>query len=301
MSISPVSPNTSNTTSQSLPVGSPTNGDVDAAATTAKLVVASMGIFELYRTVDQAVSVVERCKGEIEVARDRLTALLSSENPTEADFKQMAKEVSRLESLMKGAHELIADCMEAVDHGQNLLQGYTNGNTGISVVRAGQSWEIKGMERNQDLESQLPVMPNGKSISMHEALIDNYKGKISDAEKTLEDYRKGPNATGAEVKEFEKKIGWWKNEIDETQVSLGQAEKFLAKYTVKPRDEAVVRHDQMKSHYDRLCLELSTIKDNGIHRYQARADELEKMISHLEASMKNEMAIIEQADATLAK
>jgi chromosome segregation ATPase len=265
--------------------------------------VTSKGLSELYRTVDQAIAVVVKCKGEIQVARDRLTALLNSNNPTEADFKQMAKEVSRLESLMQRAHQEIGESMDAVDHGQNLLQGYTNRNTGRSVVRSGQSWEIQGMERNRNTElaSQLPVMPTGKSIRMHEVLIEKYKGKIAAAEKTLEDYRKGSSATDAEVKEIEEKIGWWKNEIDQTQVSLGHAEKFMTKFTVKPRDEALVRYGQLKTDYDRMCLELSTIKDNGVYRSQARADELDTMISDLEVSMKIEMAIVAQADATLAR
>lgn len=300
MSIDSIPRMNSQATPQSLPVGSPTNEDVD---TTAQLVVTSKGLFELYRTVDQAIAVVVKCKGEIQVARDRLTALLNSNNPTEADFKQMAKEVSRLESLMQRAHQEIGESMDAVDHGQNLLQGYTNRNTGRSVVRSGQSWEIQGMERNRNTElvSQLPVMPTGKSIRMHEVLIEKYKGKIAAAEKTLEDYRKGSNATDAEVKEIEEKIGWWKNEIDQTQVSLGHAEKFMTKFTVKPRDEALVRYGQLKTDYDRMCLELSTIKDNGVYRSQARADELDTMISDLEVSMKIEMAIVAQADATLAR
>ncbi len=173
------------------------------------------------------------------------------------------------------------------------------GKTQVSLQQAEVKlgpWKELGLTAGA--ESTLPVRPNVESLRTHKEQMARYQQDLAAADKALDGMNKGlvSSLTPGEVRD---RKNWLQAEIDRTHASLRTAQAVVGKDIVQSRNQDVQQLGQMKASYDALCQELSTINDNGVHRSQARAKELDAKITDLENSMGKVKASIELADAVI--
>lgn len=228
--------------------------------------------------IAEAIVVIERYMSKLQALEGRLNTYLTSSHPTKAGSDQIKEEMAQVESLIEAVEQGVFAAMDAMGQ-KRLLNSLSYSNTGVTIQREGPSWKMGGLKAF-DGASQPPVVPTAESIRMHKGLLAGYEAELRDLnDKYRHDYH------SEESKGNWRRITWLNTEINLTRASIGEAELKLS---------AMGRYDELKRSYDLQCLELSTLKDNGVQHARARADELEKSISVLEASMKTEKAIIQR-------
>ncbi len=213
-----------------------------------------------------------------------------------------AKEISAIEKVLDGnatsSTSKPVDAAELKQYVGWLKAEIDKTHTSLRLAEEKQRpWAELGL--NAQPESKLPVQPSVDSLRSHKERMAQYEQELSAADKALGDLDNGL-VTTVTRQEIQDHKSWLQGEIDRTYTSLRKAQEVVGKDIALGRAAYMQQHNEMKARYDTFCLELSTIKDNGVHRNPARVAELDTLITELEASLKESNRTFELVRANLA-